>query len=149
MTGQTLLGFDYGESKVGVAVGNTVAGSASALSIIRYRSRAELFGAIEPLITEWSPQKLIVGRPLTETGEPSPVTGLAERFARRLEGRFGLPVAMIDARYTSLEAHAAIAADRADKRHNLNQFRPDHPRDDDAVAAAIILRQYLNEHSTP
>lgn len=148
MTDQTLLGFDYGESKVGVAVGNSVAATATALSIIRYRSRADLFGAIETLISEWSPQKLIVGRPLTEFGQPAPVTALAERFSRRLEGRFGLPVEMIDERYTSLEAQSEMAADRANRGHNSNQFRPDHNRDDDAVAAAIILRQYLNEHST-
>ena len=149
MTGQTLLGFDYGESKVGVAVGNTVAGSASALTIIRYRSRADLFGAVSGLIEQWAPQLLVVGRPLTENGATAPVTALAERFSHRLEGRFGLPVIMVDERYSSLEAQAEIAADRTGKRQKSNQFRPDANHDDDAVAAAIILRQYLNEHSTP
>lgn len=136
MTGQTLLAFDYGETKVGVAVGNTVTGSASALSIIRYRSRADLFGAIEALIHEWQPQQLVVGRPLTSDGESSAVTGLAERFCRRLEGRFGLPVCQVDERYTSVEAQSEIAAGAGRSGS-----------DDDAVAAAIILRQYLNEQS--
>ncbi len=138
MTGQTLLAFDYGETKVGVAVGNTVTASASALSIIRYRSRAGLFGAIEALIREWQPERLVVGRPLTPDGEPSRVTALAERFCRRLEGRFGLPVSQVDERYTSLEAQSEIGSGNDSGRSGT---------DDDAVAAAIILRQYLNEQS--
>ena len=130
-----LLGFDYGETKVGVAVGNDLAASAQALEIIRYRSRADLFGRIGQLIEQWTPAALVVGRPLSADGDSIPVTALSDRFANRLAGRFGLEVARVDERYSSLAAQAQLRADRTGGEEG----------DDDAVAAAIILRQYLNE----
>ena len=130
-----LLGFDFGETKVGVAVGNDLAASAQALEIIRYRSRADLFGRIGELIEQWTPDALVVGRPLSAEGASVPVTALSDRFANRLTGRFGLEVERVDERYSSLAAQAELRADRTRGKEG----------DDDAVAAAIILRQYLNE----
>jgi len=139
---RTVLGFDYGESKIGVAVGNTIAGSASGLTIIRYRSRDQLFSQVAELIAEWTPDLLVVGRPLSEAGEALPVTALAQRFGHRLEGRFSLPVVMVDERFSSVEAQAEIRA------QNGSDGKPRPVGEDDAVAAAIILRQYLDEHIT-
>lgn len=143
---RTVLGFDYGETKIGVAAGNTVAGSASGLAIIRYRSRDQLFSQIAALITEWTPDLLVVGRPLSEAGQALPVTALAQRFAHRLEGRFALPVVMVDERFSSVEAQSEI---RAQNRVQIgSDSKPRLVGEDDAVAAAIILRQYLDEHTT-
>lgn len=152
---QTLLGFDYGEARVGVALGNTVAGTANPLTTIEYRSRAVLFGQVADLIGQWAPQSLVVGRPLTKSGDQARITGLAERFARRLAGRFGLPVALVDERYSSLAAQSEIAQTRSDPAFKgrsgsgASTRRPARagPQHDDAVAAAVILRQYLHEQS--
>ena len=144
---QTLLGFDYGEARVGVAAGNTLSGSAEALEIIHYRSRADLFGRIGELIAQWAPALLVVGRPLSEQGEPVPVTALTDRFANRLYGRFGLPVVRIDERYSSLAAQAEMRAHEAPGA-GAGPALARGARDgghDDAVAAAVILRQYLHE----
>lgn len=134
----TVLGFDYGTAKVGVAVGNTVAASATALTIIRYRSKDQLFAQVGDLIAHWSPDLLVVGRPLSESGAVIPVTNHAVRFANRLQGRYGLAVHLVDERFSSVAAQSELRENAGGKR----------AADDDAVAASIILRQYLDEHTT-
>ena len=139
VTGDTLtvLGFDYGTAKIGVAVGNTVATSACALTIIRYRSKDQLFAQVGDLIEHWSPDLLVVGRPLSESGTAIPVTTHAVRFANRLHGRYRLPVHLVDERFSSLAAQSDLRENAGGKQN----------ADDDAVAAAIILRQYLDEYT--
>lgn len=120
-----LLGFDFGTRRIGVAVGNTLTGSARPLCIIAAEPVAERFARIGALIGEWQPAALAVGRPLHPDGNPNETTPRCERFARQLHGRFGVPVALVDERYSS------VAGDG------------DSPGDD-AQAAATILRQYLS-----
>lgn len=120
-----LLGFDFGTRRIGVAVGNTLTGSARPLCIISAEPVAERFARIGALIGEWQPAALAVGRPLHPDGNPNETTPRCERFARQLHGRFGVPVALVDERYSS------VAGDG------------DSPGDD-AQAAATILRQYLS-----
>ena len=124
---ETLLGFDFGTVRVGAAVGNTVTASARPLAQIDNRVSARCFDAIGQLLSEWQPQRLVVGRPVHPDGTPHDMTSRCERFARQLHGRFGLPVELVDERYSSVEAEAGSP----------------HARDTDAQAAAIILRQYL------
>jgi putative Holliday junction resolvase len=133
MTGgraQTLLGFDFGTRFIGVAIGNTVTGEARPVARIPARPAASCFERIGVLVEEWAPDALVVGLPLGPDGEEQPATAAARRFARRLEGRYRKPVALVDERYSSLDAQAGGAPADAD----------------DAHAAAIILRQYLHEH---
>lgn len=137
---RTLLGFDYGRARIGVALGNDLAGTAEPLEIIAYRSNAQLFDRIGAIIAEWQPDLLIVGRPLAEDGQEQPASRLAERFARRLAGRFGLEVARVDERYSSLAAQSEL------REHAGWHRKRRGGGGDDAVAAAIILRQYLDEH---
>src|SRR5512138_3062191 len=91
----TVLAFDFGTRKIGVAVGNTMLRVAHPLTTIRAEAPAARFAAIAALVAEWRPSQLIVGRPLNDDGSEHEMTARADRFARQLEGRFGLPVARV------------------------------------------------------
>jgi putative Holliday junction resolvase len=123
---QTFLAFDFGAVRIGVASGNTLTGSATPLATLKETGDAR-FAAIGRLIAEWQPHALVVGVPFHPDGAAHENTERARRFARRLHGRFGLPVHEVDERYTSVEAQRAGAADI------------------DAASAALILEQYLRE----
>jgi len=123
----SFLAFDYGTRRVGVAVGNTLLRSATALTTVA-ASGAERFERIARLIAEWRPDGLVVGIPCHPDGAPHDNTLRARRFARQLQGRFGLPVHEVDERYSSTEAITDGAADV------------------DAASAAIILEQFLRHH---
>lgn len=121
-----MLGFDFGTRRIGVAIGNTLTGTARALALVASEPVNPRFARIEALIREWQPVLLVVGLPLHADGSPGPTTAKCERFARQLTGRYRLPVVMVDERYSS------VASDAGDP-------------DDDADAAATILRQYLSQ----
>ena len=122
---KTILAFDFGEKRIGVAVGNTITKTAEALKIIQEKNQDEKFKAIEALIQEWQPQLLVVGLPTHPDGAEHENTLRARKFGRQLRGRFGLPVFEVDERYSTTEAHSLGA------------------KDADAAAAAIILEQFL------
>lgn len=160
---QTLLGFDFGRIRIGVAVGNTVTGTAEALEIVDSEPLAKRWKAIAALVEQWRPDVLVVGRPFAPSGEaanppgtPSPddadtpateasnvreTAARCERFARQLAGRFRLPVELVDESGSSMEAAALLAA-RAGV--GGRRRRGAGAGADDAEAAAIILRQYLS-----
>ena len=123
----TLLAFDFGLKRTGVAAGNTLTRSAQPLRSIAAEGDAR-FEPIARLIAEWQPAALVVGIPFHPDGAPHDNTRRAQRFARQLQGRFGLPVHEVDERWSTTEALAAGAADA------------------DAAAAAILLEQYFREH---
>ena len=123
-----LMGFDFGTHRIGVAVGNTVTVSASALCSVAAERRQQRFEAIGALLAQWKPSRLVVGLPLTrDEGAEQERSARARRFANQLHGRFGLPVAMVDERYTSRDAEDSGAADV------------------DAESARLILEQYLRD----
>jgi putative Holliday junction resolvase len=124
---RTVLGFDFGLKRIGVAVGEPELGTAHPLPAVAR------FEDIPPLITEWQPAALVVGRPTSARGEPHAMTRRAEDFARRLERRFRLPVARVDERFTSVEAESRLRGTRHDKKQI------------DSVAAQLILEQYFDE----
>lgn len=121
---RTLLAFDYGLKRTGFATGNTLTRSATPRGTLRAEGNARWL-LIEQLLREWQPDALVVGVPFHPDGAEHENTRRARRFARQLQGRFGLPVFEVDERYTTT---AALA---------------DGARDADAAAAAIILEQYL------
>ncbi|MEY4765680.1 MAG: hypothetical protein RI907_2353 [Pseudomonadota bacterium] len=130
---QTLLAFDYGVKRVGVATGNTFTRQAQPLRTIAAEGDAR-FQQIAKLIADWQPQALVVGVPFHPDGQPHENTIRARKFGRQLHGRFGLPVHEVDERYSTTEAQARGASDL------------------DAASAAILLQQYFNAanaHSTP
>ena len=133
----TVLAFDFGTQWIGVAVGNTVVRVAHPLTTIRGEANAMRFAAIEKLLAEWAPACLIVGRPLDEDGTENAMTARAERFARQLEGRYRLPVARVDERFTTRAA--SIALDEAGVRGRAKGDARDE------VAAQVILQAWLDE----
>jgi putative holliday junction resolvase len=134
---ETVLSFDFGLKRIGVAVGNSVSRDAQPLAVISAGNDQRRFDEIGRIIGEWQPQRLLVGRPSHPDGSLHEMTLRCERFARRLQGRFALPVVHIDERYTSV-----AAADSMRSRPGKDRIGSD-----DAEAAAIILRQYWSETS--
>ena len=122
--------------RIGVAVGETQLGVAHPLTTHRRRSRTSAFAAIEALIGEWRPALLVVGLPMHADGTPHAMTARARRFARQLEGRFALPVALVDERYTTQAASAALR-DAGVRARTQRATRP--------LAAQLILQAYLDQ----
>jgi putative holliday junction resolvase len=122
---RTVLAFDFGLKRIGVAVGEPELGTAHPLPAVTS------FEKIQPLIEEWQPAALVVGLPTSVQGVAHKMTRQAEDFARRLEKRFKLPVARVDERYTSVEAESRL---KGMKNKAV-----------DSVAAQLILEQYFNE----
>ena len=137
----TLLGFDFGEKRLGVAVGETETRLAHPVAVIAVAATEARLAAIARLVTEWHPAGFVVGQPRHADGTEHPIAKLAARFGRRLEVRFGLPVAFVDETLTSAEAGSRIreAGGRAATKGDL-----------DAHAAAVILQSYLDnpDHTT-
>jgi putative Holliday junction resolvase len=136
MPAGTLLAFDFGVKRIGVAVGETVLGIASPLGAIREESNAARFARIGALVSEWKPVGFVVGRPRHSDGSVHTTAQLAERFARRLHARHALPVVFVDETLTSSAAEQALRATRTRARR---------PGDVDAMAATIILQSYFDE----
>ena len=103
-----VLAFDFGEKRIGVAVGDFEVRIAHPLTTIEGEDNASRFGAIGKLISEWKPVLLVIGLPLHADGAEHEVTRLVRRFAHRLEGRFGIPVTLCDERLTSRAAEARL-----------------------------------------
>jgi len=132
----TLLAFDFGERRIGVAVGETVTRIASPLTAIDAVANHERFGAIGRLVDEWKPVAFVVGRPRHPDGGEHRVARLAEKFARRLAARHHLAVAFVDETLTSAEAESRLREMRPRSRN---------PEAVDALAAAAILQSYLDD----
>ena len=135
----SVLAFDFGLQRIGVAVGEPELGTSHPLPGIAARTQPGIFTAVERLVKEWRPSLLVVGRPLGEDGAPREMTRRAERFARQLTGRFRLPVALVDERYSSVEVESRMrAAYGSRKAANLARGKTL-----DSHAAHVILEQYL------
>ena len=119
---KTILAFDFGEKRIGVAVGNTITKTAEALKIIQEKNQDEKFKVIAALIQEWQPELLVVGLPTHPDGAEHEMTLKAKRFGNQLHGRFQKEVVWVDERYTSVSVQDGH----------------------DALAAQLILQQYLD-----
>jgi putative Holliday junction resolvase len=138
----TVLAFDFGLQRIGVAVGEAELGTAHPLEGVSAQTQPGRFTAIERLVAEWKPSLLVVGRPLGEDGAPHEMTRRAEKFARQLNGRLGLPVEMVDERYSSAEVESRMrAAYGGQKAANMARGKTL-----DSHAAQVILEQYFGEH---
>ena len=133
----TLLAFDFGMKRIGVAVGNTISSSTQPLVTLHGEQNEQRFAAIAKLIEEWQPAALVVGLPCNDDGSPHEMTRLCRRFATRLKGRFNLPTILVDERYTSASASS-----------HLNEIGVRGIRQKpvlDQVAAQHILQAYFDE----
>jgi len=125
----TLLGLDFGLKHIGVAVGQTITRSATPMTTVGAVDGRPDWTALDALIREWQPERLIVGLPLNMDNTLSDMAKRAQRFANRLNARYGLPVEMRDERLTSQEARSL--SDDPDARH--------------AIAAQLILAAWLED----
>lgn len=136
----TILAFDFGEKRIGVAVGDNLVGLAHPLQTISAESNDVRFATIGGLIAEWQPVLLVVGLPTHMDGTEHELTLLCKKFARRLEGRFNLPVALVDERLSSAEASQTLKEAGIGGRKQKPML--------DQVAAQLILQHYLDHHAT-
>ena len=143
-TERTVLAFDFGLQRIGVAVGEPELGTAHPLPRVAAQSGTGRLTAIGLLVEEWKPALLVVGRPLGEDGAPHEMTRRAERFARQLEGRFGLPVKLVDERYSSAEVESRMRAAYG-KRKTADLARG---KTLDSHAAQIILEQFFGDKTS-
>ncbi len=137
MSIQQVLGFDFGEQRIGVATGQTITASASPLTTLTSINNKPDWNSIEKLIQQWKPDALIVGLPFYLDGSISDMTERAEKFSRQLHGRFHLPV------YTHNEALSSFEAEQflQDKKKQHNK------QDIDKIAAAIIVQSWLEQNT--
>jgi putative Holliday junction resolvase len=126
---ETVLGFDFGLKRIGVAVGNTLIKQAQPLTIINAATNEDKFAAIAELVSQWQPRLCIVGLPRHPDGAEHEMTVRCRRFANQLHGRFDVATVLVDERYSS----AVISHQRGDLI--------------DDRAAAIILQQYFDDHT--
>lgn len=136
----TLLAFDVGARRIGVAVGNTVSMSAREVGVLDVREAGPDWPALDRWIREWRPAKLVVGDPATLDDGEQPIRKRARAFARTIARRYELPVEQVDERTSSIEAAQRFAAGRASgarKRHQASNL--------DALAAVVILERWMTE----
>jgi len=133
----TLLAFDFGTRRIGIAMGNTLLRRAHPLTTINEEKTEARFAAIAALLNEWQPSALVVGLPSNDDGTPHQLTALCRRFANRLKGRFKLPTILLDERYTSLAASAQL---KEEGIHGMKQKTLI-----DQYAAQQILQAYFDE----
>ncbi|HVY07255.1 MAG TPA: Holliday junction resolvase RuvX [Burkholderiales bacterium] len=131
----TVLAFDFGERRIGVAVGELQLGVGHPVATIDAEANDVRFARIEALVREWQPVLLLVGLPLSMDGSEHATTALARRFAQRLEGRFGIETRMVDERLTSVEAQSQMREMGKDERKMRSKV--------DQLAAKLILENYF------
>jgi putative Holliday junction resolvase len=138
----SVLAFDFGIKRIGVAIGTQLdtgrLASARALTVIDTEANDARFAAVASLIGEWQPVHLLVGRPLNEDGTPHEMTARCERFANQLRGRFKLPVDEVDERFSSIEADASLRERGLSWQERKARV--------DAEAALIILQSWFDTH---
>jgi len=138
---RSVLAFDFGMVQIGVAVGNTLLRTTQPLAILRARAGIPDWQALEQLVQDWQPDLLLVGDPLNMDGSDSELCERARKFARRLHGRLGLPVTMVDERLTSFEAKQVSR----EQGHRGDYKR----RPIDSQAAELVLQSWLNNLEKP
>ncbi len=129
----TVIGFDFGTSWIGVAVGQTLTRQATPLTTLKTND----WKSIQRLIDEWRPQKLVVGLPRSMAGEDHEMTARAKRFGRQLQGRYGIDTSMVDERLTTREAYQ-IAIEK--EEHKSKQ-------EIDSLSAALITESWLQNYA--
>ena len=135
----TVLGFDAGQRRIGVAVGSAFGAGARPVAVVDVHGGGPDWRQVERLVREWRPDGLVVGDPMTLDGGDQPIRRLAQGFARELAARFRLPVVMVDERNSSQEAARRFAAERAEGRRKRRDAELL-----DAVAAAVIVERWLS-----
>ena len=124
------MAFDFGTTKIGVAVGQQITGTASPVAVVKARDGIPQWLAIDRLVEEWQPKVLVVGLPINMDGTESDMSKAAARFSRRLHGRYGIRIELMDERLSTFEAREFEAPDQLD-----------------SIAAKLILQTWLADSS--
>jgi len=134
---ETVLGFDFGTKRIGIATGQVLTGNANPLTTLTNVNNKPDWESIEKLIAEWKPQALVVGLPYLLDGKETEMTIRADKFSRRLHGRFGLPVFTISETLSSFEAEEILKQNKKIDKQNKHEI--------DKLAAALITETWLQE----
>jgi putative Holliday junction resolvase len=135
MASTTVLAFDYGTKNIGVAIGQTLTGSANELPPLKARDGVPDWTQIERLLKDWAPSKVVVGLPLNMDDSESELSARARKFANRLHGRFGVAVEMADERLSSFEAKGEVMSRGGSRDYKHNPV--------DSIAARLVLEGWL------
>ncbi len=130
----TVMAFDFGMKRIGVAVGQSVTGQANPLPQLNAKDGIPNWDEISRLIDEWCVDTLVVGLPLNMDGTPQHISHAAKRFAGRLKERFKLPVELIDERLTTIEARRIVFDEKKARKKSI-----------DSVAATLILEAWFKK----
>jgi putative Holliday junction resolvase len=139
---RTLLGFDYGSKRIGVAVGQELTRTAQGLRTLHNNQSGPDWPAITALIQEWQPELLVVGMPHNMDDSPHPLAELVQDFGKQLQQRYNLPVVWVDEKLSSLEAEAQLAGSGKSRSHKRDKANIDK------LAAAVILQTWLNSQAS-
>ncbi len=138
---RTLLGFDFGRNRIGIAVGQEITCTVTPLLTLTGKNQKPDWPGISHLINEWQPELLVVGLPLQVYGGEQDMSKAARRFGNQLKGRYNLPVEMVDERYSSLEANMLLREKQAPRaKKNMPQYN-------DHIAAQLILQSWMDTHA--
>lgn len=139
---QTILGFDFGTKKIGIAVGQSITQTVTPLVTLPSQNQKPDWSGIEKLIKEWLPDILVVGLPVHLNGEEQAMTQAAKKFGNQLNGRFSLPVEFMDERLSSYEAEERLREiNRNKKQTNKRQTAMDI----DKIAAQLIVESWFRQ----
>lgn len=133
---RSVIGFDFGLKRIGLATGQTITGTASPLATLTAVNQAPDWSSIAGHIRQWRPDALVVGIPYLLDGSETDITRAARNFSKELERRFQLPVYTIDESLTSFEAEQHLKQDMKIAKHNKGEI--------DKMAAAIIVQNWLD-----
>ena len=134
---RTLLGFDFGTSYIGTAIGQEITGTASQLKAIKAKDGIPNWSDIEKIIKEWQPDLLVIGLPLNMDGTEQQISARARKFANRLSGRFGLKTELQDERLTTADAKAQLF-----EQGGYRNLQKDNV---DCQSAVLILESFMDK----
>jgi len=134
----TVLGFDYGAKRIGIATGQTITGSATPVTTLTAVNNSPDWDSIQKLIEQWKPDALIVGIPYYLDGKESEMTKTVQGFSEQLEKRFGKSVYQVNETLSSYEAEQALKKNMKIGKHNKQEI--------DKMAAAVIVQSWLDQH---
>ncbi len=136
----TVMGFDFGEQRIGVATGNVAIGVATPLTTIHAQTNADRLAAVGKLVHEWQPSLFVIGQPRHADDTAHPIAHLAKKFGNRLQENFKRAVVYVDETLSSMEAARTLIEQGVTGREQKDKL--------DAVAAAVILQSWMNDHAT-
>jgi putative Holliday junction resolvase len=137
---RTILGFDFGTKRIGIAIAQEVTGTANPLTTVTAVKQKPDWESISRIIAEWQPDLLVIGLPLHMDGTEQAMTQAAKRFSNQLNGRYQLPIALMDERLSSNEAES-ILNERSGSRsvfHDKAQI--------DMMSAQLILQSWISQN---